>query len=80
MKPRAIAWLLAALITLPFADSVFQIPIQVSDSLEPIVISAKLRDDHAAAPWTAPDFRRRHSARCDTCRHGGCWASPRPAD
>lgn len=41
MKPRAIAWLLAALITLPLADSVFQIPIQVSDSLEPIVISAK---------------------------------------
>jgi hypothetical protein len=41
MTPRAIACLLAVLITLPLADSVFQVPIQVSDSLEPIVISAK---------------------------------------
>jgi hypothetical protein len=41
MKSRAIAWLLAALITLPIAASVFNIPIQVSDSLEAIVISTK---------------------------------------
>lgn len=41
MKPRAITWVLAALITIPLARSVFAIPIQVGDSLEPIVISAK---------------------------------------
>src|SRR6266850_1180056 len=40
MKPRVLAYLLAALITLPLADSVFQVPVQVSDSLEAIVISA----------------------------------------
>jgi len=39
--PRVLAWVLAALIALPLADSLFQIPIQVSDSLEPIVISAR---------------------------------------
>ena len=36
----AIAWLLAALITLPLAESLYQVPIQVSDSLEPVVIAA----------------------------------------
>ena len=41
MKHQAIAWLLAALITLPLAGSLFQLPIQVSDSLEAIVISTK---------------------------------------
>jgi hypothetical protein len=40
-RPAALALLLAALITLPLADSLFQIPIQVSDSLEPIVIGAR---------------------------------------
>lgn len=39
--PAALSFLLAALITLPLADSVFQIPIQVSDSLEAIVIGAQ---------------------------------------
>jgi len=41
LKPAVLAVLLAALITLPLAESVFQIPIQVSDSLEAIVIGAK---------------------------------------
>jgi len=41
LKPAVLALLLAALITLPLADSVFQVPIQVSDSLEAIVIGAK---------------------------------------
>ncbi len=41
LKPAAFALLLAALITLPLADSVFQVPVQVSDSLEAIVIGAK---------------------------------------
>ncbi len=41
MKYQTIAWLLAALITLPLAGSLFQLPIQVSDSLEAIVISTK---------------------------------------
>ena len=41
MKPAVLALLLAALITLPLADSVFQVPIQVSDSLEAIVIGAR---------------------------------------
>ena len=35
------AVLLAALITIPLADSLYRVPIQVSDSLEPIVIAAK---------------------------------------
>ena len=40
--PAAIlSFVIAALITIPLADSVFQIPIQVSDSLEAIVTSAK---------------------------------------
>jgi hypothetical protein len=37
----AVAVLLAALITIPLADSLYRVPIQVSDSLEPIVIAAK---------------------------------------
>ena len=41
LRPAVLAFLLAALITLPLADSVFQIPIQVSDSLEAIVIATK---------------------------------------
>ena len=41
LHPAALAFLLAALITLPLADSVFQIPIQVSDSLEAIVIATR---------------------------------------
>ena len=36
-----LAFLVAVLITLPLASSVFQIPIQVSDSLEAIVIATK---------------------------------------
>jgi hypothetical protein len=41
-SPAALlAVLLAALITIPLADSVYRVPIQVSDSLEPIVIAAK---------------------------------------
>jgi hypothetical protein len=36
-----VAFLLALLITAPIADSVFQIPVQVSDSLEAIVIAVK---------------------------------------
>jgi hypothetical protein len=36
-----LAVLLAALITVPLADSLYRIPVQVSDSLEPIVIAAK---------------------------------------
>ncbi len=41
LRPPILAFLLAALITLPLADSVFRIPIQVSDSLEAIVIATK---------------------------------------
>jgi hypothetical protein len=40
-QPALFGFLLAALITLPLAGSVFQVPIQVSDSLEAIVIAAK---------------------------------------
>ena len=40
-SPAALAVVLAALITIPLADSLYRIPIQVSDSLEPIVIAAK---------------------------------------
>jgi hypothetical protein len=36
-----LALVLATLITMPLADSLYRIPIQVSDSLEPIVIAAK---------------------------------------
>lgn len=39
--PAAVAFLMAALVTLPLADSVFRIPIQVSDSLGAIVIGAE---------------------------------------
>jgi hypothetical protein len=39
--PWQLAVLLAALITIPLADSLYRVPIQVSDSLEPIVIAAK---------------------------------------
>ena len=35
------AIVLATLMTMPLADSLYRIPIQVSDSLEPIVIAAK---------------------------------------
>lgn len=41
MRPATLSWILAALITLPLADSLFQIPVQVSDSLEPIVTAVK---------------------------------------
>ena len=41
VSPAVFAFLLAALITLPLADSLFRMPIQVSDSLEAIVIGAK---------------------------------------
>jgi hypothetical protein len=41
LRPAVLALLLAALITLPLADSVFEIPIQVSDSLEAIVIGTR---------------------------------------
>jgi hypothetical protein len=36
-----LAAVLATLITIPIADSLYRVPIQVSDSLEPIVIAAK---------------------------------------
>jgi hypothetical protein len=36
-----LAIVLATLITMPLADSLYRVPIQVSDSLEPIVIAAK---------------------------------------
>jgi hypothetical protein len=39
-SPPVVALVLAALITLPLAESLYQVPIQVSDSLEPIVIAA----------------------------------------
>ncbi len=41
LRPAVLAFLIAAFITLPLAESVFQIPIQVSDSLQAIVIGAK---------------------------------------
>jgi hypothetical protein len=41
LRPAVLAFLLAGVITLPLADSVFQIPIQVSDSLEAIVIATR---------------------------------------
>jgi hypothetical protein len=37
----ALSILLAALMTIPLADSLYRVPIQVSDSLEPILIAAK---------------------------------------
>ena len=41
-SPAAIlAIVLATLITIPLADSLYRVPIQVSDSLEPLVIAAK---------------------------------------
>src|SRR3954463_7944441 len=40
-RPALAAFLLALLITAPIADGVFQIPIQVSDSLEAIAIAVK---------------------------------------
>src|SRR5438067_813071 len=39
--PSVIAFLFALLVTAPIADGVFQIPIQVSDSLEAIAIAVK---------------------------------------
>ncbi len=41
VKPAALAMLMAALVTVPLAESVFRVPIQVSDSLDAIVIGAK---------------------------------------
>jgi len=46
-RPAVLAFVLAALITLPLADSLFQMPIQVSDSLEAIVASARYRSTSA---------------------------------
>ncbi len=40
-RPRTAAYTLAALLALAFADSVYRIPVQVSDSLDVIVESAK---------------------------------------
>src|SRR5262245_22216464 len=39
--PSILAIVIAATITIPFAQSLFQVPIQVSDSLEAIVIATK---------------------------------------
>ena len=36
-SPRVVAAILATVITLPLVESLYQVPIQVSDSLEPIV-------------------------------------------
>jgi hypothetical protein len=54
----------AALITLPLADSLYRVPIQVSDSLEPIVIAATydsaghlLRDSLTFSPTTLRPLR-----------------------
>ena len=44
MRPRAGAWLLGAAFALAIADSVYQIPIQVSDSLDVIVEAAETPD------------------------------------
>jgi len=59
-----LAIVLAALITIPLADSLYRIPIQVSDSLEPIVIAAKydsaqhlLRDSLTFSPTTFRPLR-----------------------
>ncbi len=55
---------LATLITVPLADSLYRVPIQVSDSLEPIVIAAKydsaqhlLRDSLTFSPTTFRPLR-----------------------
>jgi len=59
-----LAIVLATLITIPLADSLYRIPIQVSDSLEPIVIAAKydsaqhlLRDSLTFSPTTFRPLR-----------------------
>jgi len=59
-----LAIVLAALITMPLADSLYRVPIQVSDSLEPIVIAAKydsapqlLHDSVAFSPTTFRPLR-----------------------
>jgi hypothetical protein len=39
-SPKVLAAVLATLITIPLVDSLYQIPVQVSDSLEPITIAA----------------------------------------
>ena len=39
-SPRVVAVILATLMTLPLVESLYQVPIQVSDSLEPIVIAS----------------------------------------
>jgi hypothetical protein len=59
-----LAVLLATLITMPLADSLYRVPIQVSDSLEPIVIAAKydsaqhlLRDSLTFSPTTFRPLR-----------------------
>lgn len=40
-KATLLSLVIAALITIPLADSLYRVPIQVSDSLEPIVVSAR---------------------------------------
>jgi hypothetical protein len=59
-----LAIVLAALITIPLADSLYRIPIQVSDSLEPIVVAAKydsaqhlLQDSLTFSPTTFRPLR-----------------------
>jgi len=59
-----LAIVLATLITIPLADSLYRIPIQVSDSLEPIVIAARydsaphlLRDSLTFSPTTFRPLR-----------------------
>jgi hypothetical protein len=60
-RPAVLAFVLAALITLPLADSLFQMPIQVSDSLEAIVTGAKYRSTAAlladSARFSSTTFR-----------------------
>ena len=41
IRVTALSYLLAAVVTVPLADSLVQVPIQVSDSLEPMVIAAR---------------------------------------
>src|ERR1043165_959824 len=40
-KATLLSLVIAALITIPLANSLYRVPIQVSDSLEPIVVAAK---------------------------------------
>jgi len=60
-SPRVVAIVLATLITLPLAASLYQVPIQVSDSLEPIVIAttaASVGQLMADAPRFSPTTLR----------------------